>query len=77
MLFLRPRQVRTPPAAVRSQPMAERAVDAEFILSRLRGLGIARIRVVIVRRTSRSRGHQQDSTDRRHNESAPLNNQSR
>jgi len=77
MLFLCSRQVGTAPAAVCPQPMAKRAVNPEFILSRLRCLGITRIRVVIVRRASRSHGHQQDATDRRQNKPAPLNTRNR
>ena len=48
MLFLCPSQVGAAPAAVRPQSMAESAVDAEFLLARLRGLGITGKRIVIV-----------------------------
>ena len=48
MLFLRPRQVGAAAAAVRSQAVAERAVDAELVFARLGGFGIAGRGIVIV-----------------------------
>src|SRR5580700_2021185 len=49
VLLLCPSQVGTAAAAVRAQAMTERAIDAELKLARLRGLGVASIRIVIVR----------------------------
>ena len=41
MLFLRAGEVGPAPASVSAEPMAKRAIDAEFVLARLGGLGIA------------------------------------
>src|ERR1700722_20270031 len=49
VLLLRPRQVGTAAAAVRAQAVTKRAIDAELKLARLRGLGVTRIRIAIVR----------------------------
>ena len=48
MFLVRPSKVRTTAASVRSESVAQRAVDAELIFSGFRGLGVARIRIVIV-----------------------------
>ena len=64
MLFLCPRQVRPAPAAMRSQPMAQRAIDTELILSRFGDLGVARKGIAIVRGKGHSCGqHQEFRTD--------------
>src|SRR5712691_7726409 len=55
VFLLRPRQVRTAPAAVCAQSMTKRAVDAEFILARFGSFGIVGIRVAIVSSESCSR----------------------
>ncbi len=48
MLLLGPRQVGAAAAATRSQPVAERAVDAELRLARLCGLGIVGVGIAFV-----------------------------
>ncbi len=48
VLFPCPRQVRTAAAAMRPESVAERAVDTELILARLRGFCVAREGIAIV-----------------------------
>jgi hypothetical protein len=58
--LLRPGKVGAAPAAPRTQPVTECTVDAELKFTGLRRLGIARERMLILAKKSRTRGqHQQ------------------